>query len=186
MLEQLMEMVREAGQKTVVQNPEVPNEQNEAALHQAQQGIMGGLQNILQTDGISGLTHLFQGVQQGDDSNPRVQQLSNNVAGGLMEKLGLNSSTAKSIAISLIPVVLGKMMNRSKDPNHAGFDLGSILGSLMGGGSSNANAGLGNIGNSQTNGGGGLGSTLSNLGAKFGLDKDGDGDVDMSDLAKLF
>jgi hypothetical protein len=27
---------------------------------------------------------------------------------------------------------------------------------------------------------------LSSLGAKFGLDKDGDGDVDMSDLGSMF
>ena len=182
MLDQLMEMVREAGQQTVIENPEIPNEQNEAAMQAAQQGIFGGLQNIAQTEGPGGLKKLFEGVQNGNNDNPHVQQLSGNVAGGLMEKLGLNSGTAKSIAASLIPIVLGKMMNRSKDPNNSGFDLSSILGSLMGGGNNSNPMGGGTPASSNS----GIGGTLSNLGAQFGLDKDGDGDVDMSDLAKMF
>jgi len=181
MFEQLLELVRQNGQQAVVENPAVPNEQNEAVMHEASTSIFSGLQNMMQQGGPGALKGLFEGVQSGDTNNPAVQQVANQFSGNLMQKFGLDSNAAKSIAVSLIPMVLGKLMNRSQSADsNSGFSIGNILGSLMGGGPNNAPAG-----GAQTGGGGMMGN-LSSLGAKVGLDKDGDGDTDLSDLMAMF
>ena len=187
MLAELMQMIQQQGQEAVVNNPEVPNEHNDAVMQEASSSIMSGMTQMLQQGGPGALKTLFEGVQSGDNNNPAVQQLSSGFAGNIMEKFGLNSNAAKAIAISLIPVVLGKLMNRAKDPNDQGFNIGSILGSLMGGGSpAAAPAGMQAQAAPAAAGGGDMMSTLSTLGASFGLDKNGDGKTDLSDLMKMF
>jgi hypothetical protein len=183
MFDQLMELVRESGQQTVVQNPEVPNEHNEAVLQEATSTIQNSMQDMAQTGGPRALKTLFEGAEAGDTQNPAVQQVANNLSGNLMQKFGLNSGIAKSIAISLIPMVLGKLMGRARGADsNSGFSMGNILGSLLGGG---ALAGMipGMGGSTQQQGGGGM---LSNMGTKFGLDRDGDGDTDLNDLMSMF
>jgi hypothetical protein len=170
MLDQLMQLVRESGQQSVIENPEVPNEHNEAVMQEAGSSIAGSVQNLMQTEGPGAVQSLLEGVQNGDTSHPAVQQVSNNFAGNLIQKFGLNSGAAQSVAASLIPLVLGKLANRAGGGG-SGFNIGNILGSL-GGGAGQA-------------GGGALGG-LSSVGAKLGLDKDGDGDVDLSDLGSIF
>jgi hypothetical protein len=181
MFAELMQMIQQQGQQAVVNNPEVPNEQNEAVMQEASSSIMSGMTQMFQQGGPGALKTLFDGVQSGDNNNPAVQQLSSGFAGNIMEKFGISGAAASSIAASLIPVVLGKLMNRAKDPNDSGFDISSILGSLTGGGNPAAAAAGG-----APAGGGDMMSTLSSLGANFGLDKNGDGKTDLSDLMKMF
>ncbi len=187
-----MELVRESGQQTVVENPAVPNEHNEAVMQEASSSIFSGLQNMMQTGGPGALKGLFEGVQSGDNNHPAVQQVANQFSGNLMQKFGLDSGAAKALAISLIPMVLGKLMNRSQNaPQGSGFSIGNILGSLMGGGGiGGALGGLMGGGNQaqpqQANAGGGMLGSLSSMGAKMGLDKDGDGDTDLNDLMAMF
>ncbi len=176
-----MELVRNSGQQAVVENPEVPNEQNEAVMEEASSSIFSGMQQMVQTGGPGALKNLFQGVENGDTDNPEVQQVANQFSGNLQQKFGMNAGTAKSIAISMIPVVLGQLMNRSRNSDgNSGFSIGNILGSLMGGGGQQS-------GNGAPGGdGGGMMGNLSNMGTKFGLDKDGDGDTDLKDLMSMF
>ncbi len=47
MLEQLMQLIQQSGQQSVVDNTEVPNEHNDAILNEAQQSITSGLQDWL-------------------------------------------------------------------------------------------------------------------------------------------
>lgn len=182
MFEQLLEMVQQQGQQSVVANPAVPNEQNDAVMGEAANSITATMQQMAQQGGPGAIKSLFEGVQSGDASHPAVQQVSDNFAGNIMEKFGLNSGVAKSIAISLIPMVLSKMMNRAKDPNDSGFNIGNILGSIMGGGA----AAQPQMANTNPTAGGNMMDTISNMAAKFGMDKNGDGKTDLSDLMKMF
>ena len=173
MFDQLMDLVRESGQESVVNNPAVPNEHNEAVMQEASSSIFSGLQNMLQTGGPGALKGLFEGVQSGDQNHPAVQQVANQFSGNLMQKFGLGSGIAKSIAISLIPVVLSKLMGRAQSAgnSNSGFSITNILGSLMGGGQPQM---------------AGAGGGLSGIGNSLGLDRDGDGDTDMKDLMGMF
>ncbi|MCF0040463.1 hypothetical protein [Dyadobacter fanqingshengii] len=179
MLDELFNLIKQNGQQAVVENSEVPNEHNDAVMQEAQSSIVDGLSNIKEPDQVNSL---FESVQNGQtESNPAVQQISNNFTGNIMQKFGINGSTAASIASAIIPVVLAKMANRGGQGGAGGLDLGGLLGSLTGG-----RFGGGNLGGSNTSSGGGLGGNLGNMGAKLGLDKDGDGDVDLNDLTKMF
>jgi len=191
MQDQLNELVQESGQDAVVNNPDVPNEQNAAVLQEASSSIMNGLQNVAQQGGPGALKSMFEAVQNGDNSHPAVQQVTDNYSNNLMEKFGLSSGVAKTVAMSMIPVVLGKLMNRSQNaPAGSGFSIGNILGSIMGGGSG---GGLGSllggaaaqpqVASAPAAGGGSL---LDTLGAQFGLDKNGDGHTDLKDLLGMF
>jgi hypothetical protein len=183
MLDQLMDFVRESGQQTVVENPAVPNEHNEAVMQEASSSIFSGMQNMLQTQGPGALKSLFEGVQSGDTNRPEVQQVANQFSGNIAEKFGINSNAAKAIAISLIPVVLGKLMHRSQNADSSsGFSIGNILGSLMGGGNNSPQT-AGIPQQTSNSGGGGM---LSSIGNSLGLDKNGDGQTDLKDLMSMF
>ncbi|PSK90079.1 hypothetical protein [Taibaiella chishuiensis] len=178
MLDQLMQLIQQSGQQAVVENNEVPNENNEAIMNEAQQSITSGLQQLAATGQLNTLMESVQNGQAATD-HPAVQNISNNFMGSIMDKFGLNKGTAAMIASAIIPMVLSKVMNKggNAQPGGGGFDLGGLLSSLTGGGS--------NTGGQAQQGGGGIMDTISNIGAKFGLDKDGDGDVDLNDLGKL-
>ncbi|WP_051350242.1 hypothetical protein [Dyadobacter alkalitolerans] len=176
MFDELLNLIKQNGQQAVVENNEVPNEHNEAVMQEAQTSIVDGLSNK-EPDQVNSL---FESVRSGQaESNPAVQQMTNNFSGNIMQKFGINGSTAASIASAIIPVVLAKMANRGGQGGAGGFDLGGLLGSLTGGKFG------GGMGGTTTSSSGGLGGNLGSMGAKLGLDKDGDGDVDLNDLTKM-
>ncbi|MGN7719349.1 hypothetical protein [Chitinophaga sp. 22620] len=165
MLDQLVQLVRENAQETVVANPAIPNEQNEAVIGEATHSIASGLQDALANGNVKEVMGLFNSNGQVDSQNPVVNNISGNLISNLTQKFNLNSGTAASIAASLIPAVLGSLVKKTNDPSDNGFSLDSIFGSLTGGSTNGVN--------------------LGGLLGKFGLDKDADGDVDMQDLVGM-
>lgn len=164
MLDQLVQLVRENAEQTVVANPAIPNEQNEAVIGEASQSIAAGLQNALASGNVREVMGLFNSDGQVDNNNPVVNNISGNLISSLTEKFNLNSGTAASIAGALIPAVLGSLVKKTNDPANNGFSLDGIFSSLTGGSTQGMN----------------LGGLLGKFAG--GLDKDGDGDVDMQDL----
>ncbi|MEG2980787.1 MAG: DUF937 domain-containing protein [Stenotrophomonas sp.] len=117
---------------------------------------------------------LFQQLQQGQG----LQQVS--------QQLGLDSSQATQAVGSALPLLLGAMGQNASEPQGAqsllnalqrdhlgsaggggGFDLGSILGAVMGGGGGNATNGAGILGHVF---GGQTSQAAEALGQKTGLD----------------
>ncbi len=172
MLDQLMQLIQQSGQQSVVENQEVPNAQNGEVLNEAQNSIFRGLQELQTSGQMNNLLEAFQNDPNALQNNTSVQNISNQFVGNLTEKLGISKATAGSIAASIIPAVLGKILGGNNQQQKDGFDLGGLLSSLTG---NSANP----TGNS------GLMGTINSIGTKLGLDKDGDGDVDMNDLSKL-
>ncbi|HEY8920389.1 MULTISPECIES: hypothetical protein [unclassified Chitinophaga] len=165
MLDQLLNLVKENAQGAVINNPAVPNEQNEAVIHAATESIASGLQDEMANGNTSQVVSLLGGAGSATDpQNPVVNKLSGNLAGTLLEKFNLPAGTAQQIAGSLIPAVLGSLVKKTNDPNDHSFNLQGILNSLTGGQASGIN----------------LSGILGRLSG--GLDKDGDGDVDLQDL----
>jgi hypothetical protein len=168
MLDNLLNLVKQQAGSSIVNNPEIPNEQNEEAVAAAGQGISGGLQQLLSQGGIKDVMSLFSGNQDINDSNPAVQQVSGNVIQNLMDKIGLNQQQASSVAGGLVPDVLKNLVHKTNDPNDGSFDIQGIFNSLSGGSTSGMN----------------IQSMLNKF--KGGLDVDGDGDVDLQDLTAAF
>lgn len=167
MLDQLVQLVRDSAQESVVANPAIPNEQNDAVIGEASHSIASGLQEALASGNVKDVMGLFNSNGQVDNSNPVVNNISGNLISSLTEKFNLNGSSAAAIAGSLIPSVLGSLVKKTNDPSDNGFSLDGIFSSLTGGSSQGLN----------------LGSLLGKFAG--GLDKDGDGDVDMQDMVGM-
>lgn len=168
-LEQLTQLVQEFGQDAVVKNEAIPNEQNEAVLKETSSSIISSLQKIATDVDLTQIVGLLQGNDI-DKNNPTIRKTTNEVSNSLTQKLGINSATATSTAASMIPKVLGSLINKAKDPKDNSIDLSGILNSLTGGNSPESASILDAIGK---------------YGVHFGLDQNSDGKIDLEDASEL-
>lgn len=190
MLEELLNLVKNEAQQTVVENPDVPNEHNNDIIAEATNTVASGLRNIVAGGGAQNLLSLFgKNNQQGSGgllSNPIVNMMIGHLADKLMNKYKLGGNQASSIAGSLIPNVLGNFINKTNDSSNNGFSLDGLLSSITGGKSaqlapqqnSGSGGGLADIlGQLGGGGGGGLTDMLSQLagGAQSQQQKNGGG-----------
>lgn len=165
MLENLLALVKQHAGEAVINNPAIPNEQNDAVIQETTQSITGGLQNMLASGGISDVLKMFGG--QGGSSV--TQNISGGVIQNLMNKFGLDQSTASSVTAGLVPGILQNLVSQTNDPGNNSFNLQGIFNSLSGGRTQGVDVqGL-------------LGKVTQG-----GFDKDGDGDVDLQDLSAMF
>ena len=100
MLEQISELVKQYGKEVVVDNPDIPNEQNNAVLAEATSTITGGMQNMLAGGGLQDIISMFTGGgrnSQGNQSggiaglikNPMVSMMIGHLVSKLVGKLTL-------------------------------------------------------------------------------------------------
>ncbi|GAB3425409.1 hypothetical protein [Niabella aquatica] len=182
MLEQILDLVKQQGQQFVVQNPEVPDSENNAVMMEAANTITGGFQNILSGGGLQSIISMFTGGGQGPDSNggngmrsnPMVSMMIGHLANNLVKKMNLNPAVANSIANNIIPGVLSSLVSktRSNDPADNGFDLNNLVASLTGSPAAPDNT--------QING-----FDFQGLIGRLGADTNGDGKVDLSDIVNV-
>ena len=198
MLDELMRMAQQYAPQVLENNQEVQSTQQGAIAQEASTSMFTGMQDLLRTGGPGAIKGLMEGAQSQDPNNPQMQQVSQHFENNLTQKMGISSGLAKTIGMALIPMLLSKLFNRTKDPNDSGFNIQDMLGSLMGGGAAGGLGGMlgGMLGSGapqqpsgpqmQPQTAGVSGGMMSDLGTKFGLDKDGDGDTDMNDLMAMF
>ena len=175
MLETLMNLVQQQSGQAVINNPAIPNSQNDNVMQTIASSILGGLGQQAQGGGLGNLLGMV--VNGGNvQQSPVTQGVQQHVEQNLMEKLGISPQVAMSVAASVVPMVLSKLMHKASDPNDSSVDGNSILGAATGnqgidwmGAASSAMADgkldmndlmrvVGNQG-----GGGGLGSMLGGL-----------------------
>lgn len=131
MFETLMNLVQQNGNDAIVNNPAIPNSQNQDAMEAVSSGIMGGLQQHAQGGGLGDLLHMVTGGSSVNQS-PVTQGVQQNVQQNLMQKLGISPAVAMSVAGAVVPMVLSKLMNRAQDPNDSSVDGNSIMGNITG------------------------------------------------------
>ena len=167
MLDQLTNLVKQYAGDAIVNNPAIPNERNNEAINEASSSIAGGLQNMLASGGAGDILNMFSGNQNVSNS-----AVTNNISGGfienLMNKFGLDRSSASGVANNLVPNVMEKLVQKTNDPNDSSFDIQGIFNGLSGGSTSGFNI-----------------QALLNKFKGAGLDQDGDGDTDLQDLTKM-
>lgn len=171
MLEELFNLVKSQGQDDVINNPAVPNDQNNAVLASATHSVAEELQGTLAGGGLQNVLSMFGGGGSGSSllNNPIVGNIISNFTNKLTNQHGIAGDQASGIANSLIPNVVSNLISRTNNPADSSFDINGIIGSLTGG--SNA-------------GGGGfdLNSIVSKFSGGGGLDTDGDGKIEISDI----
>lgn len=156
-------MIKQSSQEVVEQNPDIPNEQNDAVSSVASESIVGTIQNMISNGGAGDLMSMFSG-NDNNESHPVMQTVASDLSGNLQNRLGLSSGQASGIAGSILPMIISKLFNKSG--GGGGFDLSSLLGGLTGG---------------QGGGGFDLGKITSMLGGGA-LDINKDGKTDFKDL----
>ncbi len=169
MIENLLNLVKQYAGDAIINNPDIPNERNEEAVQETAASIENGLQGVLAQGGVKDLLSMFTGRTGVTNDNPVVQNISGGLMETMMQKFGLDRGKAGGIVGSLLPVILGQLVNRTKDPNDNGFNIQDIFNGLSGGKTA--------------------GTDISGLAGRMmqgGLDKDGDGDVDLQDLMGMF
>ncbi len=176
MFEQLLDLVKGHSQESIVNNPDVPNQHNEAVQQEATNSITSTLQSLLGGggNGAAQVLNLFSNTQNGADvsNHPVAQNMSQNLISSLMSKFGIGGQQAGGIASMLIPMVLSKLVGGESNNNNAaagGLNVQNIFNSLSGG----------------KTGGMDIGSLISQFGGA-GLDKNHDGHVDLGDLVSAF
>jgi hypothetical protein len=139
MLEVLQGLIQQAGQTAVVENTDVPNEHNEGVMGEVMQGLLGGLTNQANSQGgIGNLLGMLTGggnSSQGGSlmSNPMVAGIAQSIIGNVMSKFGLSNSAASAVVSSMLPSVLGGLINKANDPNDSSVNAGGIMSVLSGG-----------------------------------------------------
>ncbi|TCC93332.1 hypothetical protein EZ428_00745 [Pedobacter frigiditerrae] len=131
MLENLEQLVRDNAQELIVNNGQVPNEHNEAAIQAASGSIFDTLKEQISTGKISQLADVFN-KPDAVQANPVVQEATSSFTDKLAG-FGINAEMAKSIGASLIPVIMGKLVNKTNDPNDSSFNIQDMLGKFAGG-----------------------------------------------------
>lgn len=156
MLEQISELVKQFGQDTVVNNPDVSNEENNAVLAEATNTITRGMQNMLAGGGLQDIISMFTGGRDGSQlssqdgitgllKNPMVAMMIGHLISKLVSKFRMNPSQASNISNNLIPNVLNGLITRTNSNNPAddSFDFNDLIGSLTGGNTPTAESGGG-------------------------------------------
>ncbi len=159
MLKELFDLVKHNAGDAVINNPDVPDDKNDAIVAEATNTVASGLRNIVAGGGAQNLLSLFGNKDKSSGSsllsNPIVSMMIGHFAGKLMSKYNLGNSQANNISTSLIPNVLGSLINKSNDSGDSTFSLDNLLHSITGGKSSEVV--------NQRSGGGGLSDLLGNL-----------------------
>lgn len=165
MLKELLDLVKQHASE-VLGNSDVPAEHHDEIAAEATDTVASGLRNVVAGGGLQSLLSLF-GSGSGDKksllSNPIISMMMGSFAGKLMNKFGLNSNQANNVSGSLIPNVLGSLINKTNDPNDSGFSLEKLLSSITGGksdevaGQQSSGGGIGDLLKQFTGGGAGSG-----------------------------
>jgi hypothetical protein len=142
MLENLLDLIKQNAGSAIINNPAIPNEQNDAAISEAGSSIVDGLKKMIASGNTQDVVNLFN-HQGGDIANtPAAQQLSGGLIQNLMDKFGIGQGAASSIASNLIPQVLQQLVHKTNDPNDNSFDIKSIVSHLAGGSQGQVAGGL--------------------------------------------
>ena len=175
MLENLFNLIKEQGADDVINNPAIPNEQNNAVLASATSSVAEEFQGELAGGGLQNIMSLFGGG--GNNAGGGISSLMNNpIVGNIISSFtnkltnqhGVPADQASGIAGNLIPNVLSNLINKTNDSNDGSFNINGIINSLTG---NNSNAGGG--------------FDLQGLIGKFAggsMDVNGDGQVGLDDI----
>lgn len=129
MLESLNQLVKEHAQDAIVNNSAIPDEQNEAAVQAASGSILDTLKQQLSSGNIGNLVDAFKGGNA--EGSSVTQQATENFTGKLAG-MGIDLESAKGVAASLIPSIIGKFVNKTNDPNDSSFNIKDIVSQISG------------------------------------------------------
>jgi len=176
MLENLFNLIKEQGTDVVINNPVIPNNQNNAVIADATNSVATELQGALAGGSLQSVLSMFGNNKKGNNgvnsmlNNPIVSNIISSFTHKLTNNHGIAEGQASGIAQNLIPNVISSLVSKTNNPSDSSFNINGIINALSGGGGTTQAAGdfdLQGIVGKFTNG---------------NLDTDGDGQVEISDI----
>jgi hypothetical protein len=168
MVENLNNLVKENADTAIIHNTAIPDERNEEVVQEASTAIENSLKTSLAGGNVKEVANLFNSNGENVTASPVTQQATNNFIDRLQSRFGLNVQQSMNIANNLIPTVVKKLVQKTADPNDKRFDVQKIFNEVSEGKTNDLN----------------VSGMLNKF--KTGMDKDGDGDVDLQDLKAFF
>jgi uncharacterized protein YidB (DUF937 family) len=138
MLDQITNLIQEAAGSVVNRHPGVPDEKKEAVTNEAVNSLSDTFQQLSSGGDLTKMMGIFSGDAASKDGI--MNQFSGNFVESITSKFGINAETAQSLAISILPVIAEKLKGLF---GGGGFDFGSLLGGLQGGGKGDKDKGGG-------------------------------------------
>lgn len=163
MLDQLLKIVEQNAQQSIVQNKAIPDQFNNAAIKEVTSQIVNGLKGQVSQGNIQQIVSMFQsGGGRSIVSNPIVSRLVSSVAGSLSTKFNIPAQAAQGVASSLVPSVMTQLITKTNDPKDIDFDLQQMMRGMSGDQGLDITGMLGNVPK------GGLGNVGNIIGKLFG------------------
>lgn len=132
MLENLLDLVKGNAGDAIINNPAIPNEQNDVAVALASNSIFDTLKSAVAGGNLSNVIGMFSGDASNAGNNPLAGIMQNDMVQNLMHKFGIDESQAANIARGLLPNVLQNLVHKTNDPNDSSINIQSIVSSLTG------------------------------------------------------
>ncbi len=129
MFENLLNLVKENSGEAIINNPAIPNENNEAAIHTTTSSIVDTLKSQVSGGNLSSVMDLFKGDTASSSINSVI---SSKAVTDLVSKFGIDSTQASSIVSSILPNVMEQFVKKTNDPNDKSFEISDIMSSLGG------------------------------------------------------
>lgn len=180
MLEQLLDLVKGNVSQELQNNSDHQDVDHDAVSQEMSSSVLSQISDMAKGGEMGGIMELFNGKDS--SSSGLIGQLAPGVISSLMQKFGLGEGKAAGIVTSLLPSILNMFNNKVNNAQQSnGFDISSIIGSLMNNqGDNNGGGGIADIigklvggnqdsineqnqNNTDNNGGGGIMDTLKGL-----------------------
>jgi hypothetical protein len=167
MLDNLNELLRDNA-SIIANNPAIPADKRDEAIKLAGSSIVGGLHDALSRGGAKDVMQLFNSTPDSVSTNPVMQSISGSYGNSLVERLGLDAQQARAVSSAVVVPAMNQFISRTNDSSNKAYDMQEMFNELSDGKTSGFN--------------------VSSLFARFkaGMDRDGDGDVDMEDFKSFF
>jgi len=140
MLDELFNIIKQAGQNSVVSNPDVPNEKNQEVMADAAHTITSGFQNIIAGGGLQNILDLFKGGSNTSNQsstggllkNPIVSMMIGHFISKLVNKFNLSPNKASAVANQIIPGSINDLVQQVNDPNNENVTMDRLVNSVIG------------------------------------------------------
>jgi len=130
MFEKLYLLVKNNATTAIFDNPAIPQQYHEAVINEASSTIIEVLKSQLETGKMKDLVKFFQ--YPGIYNNSLVKTMVTRFANKLNKFYGIETSTALTVATSIIPPVMLELVVQSKNKQDKEFSLSNFLSKLNG------------------------------------------------------
>lgn len=132
MLDQLMKLVEQNAQQSILENKAIPDQLNNAAIKEVTNKIYNGLQGQVTGGNIQQVINLFHATSGNKQPSPVLTSIQETVTSNLASKFNISPEVARAVAAQIVPQVMNQVIKKTNDPRDIDFDLQQILRRLSG------------------------------------------------------